>query len=121
MISTMTWAGLVTVYNILAIFDYRIANGPARPVDLEEEIVLVTGGASGLGGLIAEIYGMRGISVAVLDVKKPEGESEIEGVEWYECDVSNMEDVQRAKDQVVKDVCARQMLQDLSGPRSKLT
>ena len=112
----MTWAGLVTAYNILAIFDYRIANGPARPVDLEEEVVLVTGGASGLGGLIAEIYGMRGISVAVLDVKKPAGENQIEGVEWYECDVSNIEDVQRAKDRVVKDVCARRKPQILIVP-----
>ena len=72
-------------------------------MDLEEEVVLIAGGAGGLGGLIAETYGMRGVSVAVLDVKKPEGE-ELEGVEFYECDAGNVEEVLRVKKKVMEDV-----------------
>ena len=47
---------------------------------------MVTGGASGLGRCIAEIYAMKGVGVAVLDVGVKE-EGEREGVRWYKCDV----------------------------------
>lgn len=74
-----------------------------------EEVILITGGCSGLGRLLAEIFGLRGLGVAVLDVKEPEGgkerAEEEEGWKWYRCDVGDLEDVQRVKGEVQRDVC----------------
>lgn len=100
------WASLVTLFTILSVFNKRIAYGVPREVDWDEEVVVITGGASGLGKILAEIYGMRGASVAVLDVQKPEKESEgLAGVQFYSCDVGDAEAVEKAKDQIEKDVC----------------
>ena len=79
-----------------------------REVDWDEEVVVITGGANGLGKILAEMYGMRGASVAVLDVKKPEKESEgLAGVVFYECDVGDAEAVELVKGRVEEDVCSR--------------
>ena len=48
-------------------------------VDWTDQIVLVTGGASGLGGLLSETLAMRGVRVVVLDVRKGEWEGEVGG------------------------------------------
>ncbi|RAL09916.1 NAD(P)-binding protein [Aspergillus homomorphus CBS 101889] len=87
------YAILLSLLSILQSLNQQIAYGEPRRVDLSEEVVVVTGGASGLGLLIARIYGLRGVSVAVLDVKKEEelegwGE-EIVGVQYYRCDVGD--------------------------------
>lgn len=70
-------------------------------------MVVITGGASGLGRCIAETYGMRGASVAVLDVKEVEGGVEAwgEGCRWYRCDVGSFDHVQKVKGEIEKDVC----------------
>lgn len=105
--AAFAWAGLVITYHLLSAFNTRIAYGPPRQVDWEEEVVVITGGSSGLGKVLAEMYGMRGASVAVLDVK---GVSEMEknealaSVKFYSCDVAKLEEVQRAKQQIVQDV-----------------
>jgi hypothetical protein len=119
------WACLVSVWWVLAIVNRRIAYGTPRKVrfgtsevddddddddgDGIEEVVVITGGCNGLGRLLAEIFGLRGIGVAVLDVREPEGGKEKmeeeEGWRWYECDVGRWEDVQRVRAEVERDVC----------------
>ena len=100
------WASLVTALAVLGVFDKRIAYGLPREVDWDEEVVVITGGANGLGKILAEVYGMRGASVAVLDVEKPEKESEgLAGVQYYMCDVGNAAEVEKAKARIEKDVC----------------
>lgn len=70
---------------------------------------MVAGGASGLGLLIAGFYGMRGVSVAVLDIKKEEevgeGFQELPSVEYYQCDVGSREEVEAVAGSITKDVC----------------
>lgn len=65
----------------------------------EDEAVLITGGLGGLGGLIAEVYGMRGVPVAVLDVRElseaQKEELEERGVRYWRCDVGSREEVER--------------------------
>lgn len=80
-----------------------------RQVDWDEEVVVITGGASGLGRVLAQTFGMRGASVAVLDVVKPrEGEREgLDGVQFYECDVGDVKAVKGARGRIEKDVCSR--------------
>jgi len=81
----------------------------------------VTGGASGLGLLIARIYGLRGVSVAVLDVKEVaeiEGWSdEVAGVEYYRCDIGSRREVEWALGRVKKEVCSSTFLNFDGGNR----
>jgi len=74
-------------------------------MDWENEVVVITGGARGLGKVLAEMYGMRGVSVAVLDLEVPAERSEaLEHVRFYRCDVSRLEEVRRVKGRIEEDV-----------------
>jgi hypothetical protein len=59
------YATCVTVFALICRLDKRLAWGPARKLNWDEEVVVITGGAGGLGKVLAETYGMRGVSVAV--------------------------------------------------------
>ena len=110
-IASCVWASLVTLWAILDGFNRRIAYGLPREVDWDEEVVVITGGANGLGKILAEMYGMRGASVAVLDVRKPEKESEgLAGVNFYTCDVGDAKAVEKVKAEIEKDVCRAQYI-----------
>ena len=99
------YATCISIFALLRIVDKRLAWGPPRKLNWDEEVVVITGGSGGLGKVLAETYGMRGISVAVLDIREPEEQSEaLENVRFYKCDVSSIEDVQRAKQSIEKDV-----------------
>lgn len=103
MVGAIAWAIFISVMWIASAVNQRIANGAPREVDLGEEVIVVTGGASGLGMLVAEVYGMRGASVAVLDVNEMEN-GEARGVTFYKCDVSDKEQVAKVAVEIEKDV-----------------
>lgn len=84
-------------------------------MDLEEEVVVISGGARGLGLCVAEIYGMRGGSVAVLDLEGGEereeggegregGEERGDGVRFYQCDVGDRREVEKVWARIVAEV-----------------
>lgn len=86
----------------------RIAFGVPRQVDLSEEVIVITGGASGLGRLVAQIYGLRGASVAVLDIaeeKDVKGWEDVGGVEYYRCDIGVRNEVETVARRIEEDVC----------------
>ncbi|KAL8933047.1 MAG: hypothetical protein Q9216_006550 [Gyalolechia sp. 2 TL-2023] len=87
-ILTSAYASFVTLCYLFSLVNQRWAYGPPRKVKLLNEVVVVTGGASGLGRCIAEIYAMKGVGVAVMDVAVKE-DGEKEGVRWYKCDVGD--------------------------------
>jgi hypothetical protein len=102
---TCAYATAITLIWMLSIINKRVAYGRPREVDWDEEVVVITGGASGLGNILAETYGMRGASVAILDIQKPEKESEgLAGAQFYHCDVSDAASVEKAKDQIKSEV-----------------
>lgn len=102
------WAIAMTAIGIFGIVSDRIAFGAPREVDLAEEVIVVTGGVEGLGGLLAETYGMRSANIAVLDIKEvDEDESEAKGVVYYKCDVSDAKQVEAA---------AAKIAEELGGP-----
>ncbi|KAI9773525.1 MAG: hypothetical protein M1839_002061 [Geoglossum umbratile] len=103
MIIAVGYAILLTLLYVLSVINRRVAYGRPRHVDLSEEVIVVTGGASGLGLLIAEVYGLRGASVAVLDVRELEV-GEARGVEFYRCDVGNKEEVERVAKEIEDDL-----------------
>ncbi|OJJ47578.1 hypothetical protein ASPZODRAFT_63093 [Penicilliopsis zonata CBS 506.65] len=98
------WAVLLTLLAAARMMNQRIAYGIPRPVDLNEEVVVVTGGASGLGRLIAQVYGMRGVSVAVLDVREALDVDELAGVEYYRCDIGDRKEVEATRLKIEKDL-----------------
>ncbi|ROT43296.1 NAD(P)-binding protein [Sodiomyces alkalinus F11] len=103
MLLSIAWAAFLTLTWVAGIINQRIAYGPPRHVDLSEEVIVITGGSSGLGLLIAEVYGMRGASVAVLDVRDMEN-GEARGVTFYKCDVSDKDQVARVAAQIERDL-----------------
>ncbi|KAL8963365.1 MAG: hypothetical protein Q9193_000362 [Seirophora villosa] len=93
-ILTSVYAILVSSCHLLSSVNQRWAYGPRRKVKLSSEVAVVTGGASGLGRCIVEIYAMKGVSVAAIDIDVKE-EGEREGVWWYRCDVGDPSMVQK--------------------------
>ncbi|EKV08353.1 Short-chain dehydrogenase/reductase family protein, putative [Penicillium digitatum] len=107
-ILTVSYATALTVLFIARIINQRAAHGVPRTVDFEHEVVVITGGASGLGQLIAQMYSMRGGSVAVLDIKNiPETCSDEvfgEGVLYIKCDVAERGALEVAKKRILKEL-----------------
>jgi len=103
MIISMCWAAFISLCWIVGAINNRLAFGLPREVDLSEEVIVITGGASGLGLLIAEVYGMRGATVAVLDVKEMEN-GEARGVTYYKCDVTDKAQVANVAAKIEKEV-----------------
>ncbi|KAJ5647679.1 hypothetical protein N7490_004051 [Penicillium lividum] len=80
------YAVFLSLLFIAGTINHRVAHGLPRTVEPEREVVLVTGGASGLGLLVAQLYAMRGIRVAVLDIREV-GEKEAEEIFGEDVDV----------------------------------
>lgn len=109
-ILTTTFAASVSAYRLLEIVNRRVAYGVARKVSWANEVVVITGGVGGLGGCLAEIFALRGVGVAVLDVAVGVKESEVthefekEGVRYYRCDVGDSAQVEAIWAKVVDDL-----------------
>ena len=108
-ILTISYASFLTLVHVARGINHRVAHGVPRTVDPAREVVLVTGGASGLGLLIAQMYGMKGASVAVLDIKDV-AEDEWEelfgvGVNYYRGDVGDRMVLEAIKKRVEEEVC----------------
>ncbi|KAH8695400.1 putative short-chain dehydrogenase/reductase family protein [Talaromyces proteolyticus] len=91
-IGALGYAIFLSLWTAAAMLNRRIAYGMPREAEPSHEIIVITGGGSGLGQLIAQIYGMRGAGVAVLDIKEVSevnGWDELSGVEYYQCDVGD--------------------------------
>ncbi len=104
MVISIAWASFITFIALANKFSHKLAYGIHREVDLSEEVIVVTGGASGLGLLIAEVYGMRGATVAVLDVADELGNPEARGITYYKCDVGDPKRLKEVAAEIERDV-----------------
>ncbi|KAK8255363.1 hypothetical protein HDK77DRAFT_460474 [Phyllosticta capitalensis] len=102
-IVSVTYASLLTAFYAFSLINKRLAYGPPRKVNLDDEVIVITGGAGGLGLLIAEVYGMRGASVAVLDVAEIK-DAESRGIHYYRCDVGDSAQVEKASSRISQDL-----------------
>ncbi|KAI8964761.1 NAD(P)-binding protein [Daldinia sp. FL1419] len=100
---SIAWATFVTLLWMGNVISHKIAYGIHREVDLSEEVIVITGGASGLGLLIAEVYGMRGATVAVLDIAELES-TEARGITYYKCDVRDKAQIARVATEIERDL-----------------
>ncbi|KAI9000856.1 retinal short-chain dehydrogenase/reductase [Trametes punicea] len=83
------------------------------PLDWGEQLVVITGGSSGLGELIANTLAVRNVSVVVLDVEPIVTENY--NITYYKCDVSKWEEVEAASKQIVEDLGHPTMLINNAG------
>lgn len=67
-------------------------------------MIVITGGASGLGRCMAEIWALKGATVAVLDIKHGGGEAVVEGANYYQCDISDERAVEKCWAQITDEV-----------------
>lgn len=114
---TVAYATFLTFFWFLASWNRKLAFGSSREVDVSEEIVVITGGARGLGKVIADFYCMKGSTVAVLDVEvnerdkdeveggEDEDKDEGNGIQYYQCDVGNAKEVQAVYKRLTEEVC----------------
>jgi len=71
-------------------------------VDWGEQIVLITGGASGIGELLANTLAVRNVTVVVLDLNPIITENY--NISFYKCDVSKWEEVEAVAKRVIEEV-----------------
>lgn len=75
-------------------------------MELEDDVVIVTGGSTGIGRAAAERLIDEGAEVAIFDINDEEGEETAEelGCSYYHCDVSDPDEVKEQVDAVVDDL-----------------
>lgn len=72
--------------------------------DPNRDIVLVTGGALGLGKEVALRFAEKKAKVAVLDIVVPPPAEQLAGVSYYQCDVSDSSEVAACHLQIKHDI-----------------
>jgi len=75
--------------------------GPGR-FDWGEQIVVITGGASGVGELLANTLAVRNVTVIVLDVNPITSENF--NIMYYKCDVSKWEEVEAVSKKIIEEI-----------------
>jgi len=75
--------------------------GPGR-FDWGEQVIVVTGGASGIGELIANTLAVRNVNVVVLDVNPIVTENY--NITYYKCDVSKWEEVESVAKKIADEI-----------------
>jgi len=86
--------------------------GP-RPLDWSEQIVVITGGSSGIGELLANTLAVRNVTVVVLDIKPIVTENY--NITYYPCDVSNWEEVEVVSKKIIEELGHPTMLINNAG------
>ncbi|KAL1685740.1 hypothetical protein GGG16DRAFT_65684 [Schizophyllum commune] len=72
------------------------------PLDWSEQVVLITGGASGIGELLANTLAVRNVAVVVLDIAPIQ--SDHYNIAYYKCDVSKWEEVEAVAKTVIEEI-----------------
>ncbi|KAF8195637.1 retinal short-chain dehydrogenase/reductase [Mycena galopus ATCC 62051] len=73
-----------------------------RPLEWSEQVVVITGGASGVGELLANTLAVKSVSVVVLDVKPIQTQNY--NIAYYKCDVSKWEEVEAVSKKVIEEI-----------------
>ncbi|KAF2096955.1 NAD(P)-binding protein [Rhizodiscina lignyota] len=103
-IGTCIFAVLVNAVHLFFYIDDAVAFPGSKEVDLGEEVVVITGGANGLGLSLAQMLGMNGATVIVLDIDKPKRDlEEVRGVTFFQCDVGSQKEMEEVAKKIRKE------------------
>lgn len=69
-----------------------------------KDIVLITGGSSGLGKELASLFSSKGADVVVLDIILPDTQYQVPHVHYYQCDVSKRDQIYSCYKLIKKDI-----------------
>ncbi|KAA8916807.1 hypothetical protein TRICI_001043 [Trichomonascus ciferrii] len=78
----------------------RFVDGWGDKLDKERDIIVITGGSSGLGLKLSALFAVNGYQVVVLDVKEPD--QLVVNVAYRKCDVSREEHVKAVCEAIVQ-------------------
>ncbi|ORY01391.1 NAD(P)-binding protein [Basidiobolus meristosporus CBS 931.73] len=99
------WGAIWYAYGMAVIcsaLGYRLLHPPSKnKLDWNDEIVLITGGASGIGFMLAETLAVRNIKTIVLDVNEVKSEH---SMHFYRCDVAVSDQVSAVAEKIRKEV-----------------
>ncbi|KAI5293539.1 hypothetical protein KEM52_005445 [Ascosphaera acerosa] len=100
------YAGLLVVLPLLLRLNNSIAYGPPRVFRPAQEVVVVAGGASGIGRAIAQQCVSKGVRVAVLDIREAEHLSAraAERARSYRCDATDLQQLQAVSEQIRREL-----------------
>lgn len=102
-IPSTIWLAFVTIIWLVQVSSTKWRNGVrSERVSWEDQIVLITGGASGVGELLANTLAVRNITVIVLDVKVPQFDND--NITFYQCDISQWSAVEKVAKQIVEEI-----------------
>jgi NAD(P)-dependent dehydrogenase (short-subunit alcohol dehydrogenase family) len=88
----------------------QILNEPIPRGLLKDKVVIITGGASGIGKAVALLFSREGATVAIVDIDEPNGQAVVQSIVksggkavFLHCDVTNMVECRSAVDRVLKE------------------
>ncbi|KAF8843081.1 retinal short-chain dehydrogenase reductase [Paxillus ammoniavirescens] len=84
-----------------------------KRLDWSEQIVVITGGSSGMGELLANTLAVRNVNVVVLDIKPIQTENF--NITYYKCDVSKWVEVEAVSKRVIEEIGHPTMLVNNAG------
>jgi len=73
-----------------------------RRVEWSDQIVVVTGGSSGVGELLANTLAVKSVQVVVLDIKPIQTQNY--NIAYYKCDVSKWEEVEAVSKKIIEEI-----------------
>jgi short-subunit dehydrogenase len=73
-----------------------------RPFEWGEQIVVITGGSSGVGELLANTLAVKSVTVVVLDIKPIQTQNY--NIAYYKCDVSKWEEVEAVSKKIIEEI-----------------
>lgn len=92
-----------TLRYISKVWRNGIASITSPRLDWGEQTVLIAGGASGIGLILARTLSVRNVTVVVLDIKDLEDTANYD-ITYFKCDVSKWDEVQETSKKIIEEV-----------------
>jgi 3-oxoacyl-[acyl-carrier protein] reductase len=90
--------------------------------DFDQQVVMISGGAMGIGRATARLFAERGAQIAILDIREEEGKRCVEELKskstqarFYSCDLTRRADVEKTVEGILRDFGKLDVLANIAG------